>query len=208
MKAELINKYIQYVLDHNQSPKSVYLFAKAADIEEKEFYKHFSSLQMLEAAIYKQWFTDAFSECTQSEPWQSYTTREKALAVFYTFIEHAKNHRSFAVYLKKRDLIKLPKWPTYLNELRNEFKVLMIPIVNEALDTKEVEARRFIDGKYIDALWGNFLFVLHFWLNDESPGFEKTDEAIERSINLAFDLMGKSPLDAALNFGKFLFQNR
>jgi hypothetical protein len=54
----------------------------------------------------------------------------------------------------------------------------------------------------------NFLFVLTFWLNDNSKGFEKTDESIERSVNLAFDLMGKSALDAALDFGKFLFQNR
>jgi hypothetical protein len=32
--------------------------------------------------------------------------------------------------------------------------------------------------------------------------------AIEKSVNLAMDLMGKSPLDAALDFGKFLFQNK
>jgi hypothetical protein len=52
------------------------------------------------------------------------------------------------------------------------------------------------------------LFVTDFWLKDKSPGFEKTDEAIERSLNLAFDLMGKSPLDSMLEFGKFLFQNK
>jgi hypothetical protein len=45
-------------------------------------------------------------------------------------------------------------------------------------------------------------------MKDHSKAFEKTDEAIERSINLSFDMLGKSPLDSALEFGKFLFQNR
>jgi hypothetical protein len=45
-------------------------------------------------------------------------------------------------------------------------------------------------------------------MDDTSNAFEKTDAAIEKSVNLAMDLMGKSPLDAALDFGKFLFQNK
>jgi ubiquinone biosynthesis protein COQ9 len=49
---------------------------------------------------------------------------------------------------------------------------------------------------------------LKFWIDDTSNAFEKTDAAIEKSVNLAMDLMGKSPLDAALDFGKFLFQNK
>ncbi|MFN6082873.1 MAG: TetR/AcrR family transcriptional regulator, partial [Bacteroidota bacterium] len=62
--------------------------------------------------------------------------------------------------------------------------------------------------RYGEALWVNMLFVTGFWLKDQSAGFEKTDEAIERSVNLAFDLMGRSPLDSMIDFGKFLFQNR
>ena len=71
-----------------------------------------------------------------------------------------------------------------------------------------IENRKVIVSKYAEGLWVNFLFVYSFWLKDESNAFEKTDEAIERSINLAIDLMGKSALDSALDFGKFLFQNR
>jgi hypothetical protein len=206
MKAQLIEKYIQFTLEHNKAPESVYLFAKAAGIDEKEFYTHFSGLNGLEAAIYKQWFDTTLEQSKASEPWNNYSAREKVLAIYYTFIENVKNHRSFAVYLKNRDFTKLPKWPAYLSELHATFKENMRPILNEAIDTKEIEARKFIDEKYVDALWLNFLFVLTFWLNDDSQAFEKSDEAIEKSVNLAFDLMGKSALDAALDFGKFLFQ--
>lgn len=206
MKAQLIETYITQTLEHNHTPESVYLFTKAAHIEESEFYNHFSSLGALEAEIYKQWFEEAFTQSKSSEPWQGYTSREKVLAVYFTFIEVLKSHRSFAIFLKNRDVMKLPKWPSYLNALHHAFTQHINPVLIEGIDSKEIEARKFIDEKYVQAMWLNFLFVLSFWLNDESERFEKTDAAIEKSVNLAFDLMGKSALDAALDFGKFLFQ--
>jgi hypothetical protein len=208
MSSQMIKQYIEHTLLHNKAPESVYLFAKAIGMEEKEFYNHYASLGSLEADIYKIWFETAFKTCSESEPWVNYSAREKVLAVFFAFIEEVKNYRSFAVYLKNRDLVKLPKWPSYLNELHEVFMLNMKPILGEAIVSNEIQERKYLDDKYVNGLWLNFLFVLTFWLNDNSKSFEKTDESIERSVNLAFDLMGKSALDAALDFGKFLFQNR
>ena len=47
-----------------------------------------------------------------------------------------------------------------------------------------------------------------FWKEDNSPGFEKTDAAIEKSVNLAFDLIGKGAVDSAIDFAKFMYQNK
>jgi hypothetical protein len=84
----------------------------------------------------------------------------------------------------------------------------MKPILAEGMQNNEITERKFIDDKYVDGLWINFLFVLKFWIDDTSQAFEKTDVAIEKSVNLGMDLMGKGPLDAALDFGKFLFQQK
>jgi hypothetical protein len=208
MSNDLIKQYMNHTLEHNKTPESVYLFAKAVGMDEKEFYNHYSSLESLEADIYKIWFENAFSACADSAPWTDYSSREKVLAVFFAYIEEAKNYRSFAVYLKNRDLVKLPRWPKYLNELHTVFTDKMKPVLSEGISTNEIQERKYLDEKYVSGLWLNFLFVFAFWLNDNSKSFEKTDESIERSVNLAFDLMGKSALDAALDFGKFLFQNR
>jgi AcrR family transcriptional regulator len=208
MKATLIQQYITQTLEHSQTPSSVYLFAKAAGIDEQSFYVHFSGLEALEMEIYEQWFNDAYTQCAASEPWNTYSAREKVLSVFYTFIETLKPNRSFVKFLKDRDFKALPKWPSYLNKLKDVFVGKMRTIIHEGLDSKELAERKYIDDKYVDGLWVNFLFVLKFWIDDTSTGFEKTDAAIEKSVNLSMDLMGKSALDAALDFGKFLFQNR
>ena len=49
--------------------------------------------------------------------------------------------------------------------------------------------------------------MLNFWINDASAGFEKTDEAIEKGVNVTFDLFQRSPIDNLLEYGKFLAKN-
>jgi AcrR family transcriptional regulator len=208
MKAQLIQQYIHHTLEHHATPQSTYLFAKEAGLTEAEFYTHFASLEALEMDIYTRWFDETFERCASSEPWQAYSSREKVLALFYTFFEVILAHRSFVQFMDKRDAFGLPKWPGYLKTLRGTFGANIKPILAQGIESKELAERKFLDDKYVDGLWVNFLFVLKFWIKDQSTAFEKTDAAIEKSVNLGMDLMGKGPLDAALDFGKFLFQNR
>jgi len=49
---------------------------------------------------------------------------------------------------------------------------------------------------------------MKFWMDDDSAGFEKTDMAIEKSVNTIFDVFDNTPLDAVLDFGKFLWKER
>ena len=208
MKDSLILKYITHTLEHNKTPENVYQFAKSAGITEAEFYTCFAGLEVLEMHIYKKWFETAYAKCAESDPWNSYTAREKVLSVFYTFIEELKGNRTFVKFLKERDFKALPKWPAYLNKLKDSFVGKMKPIIIEGIENKEIAERKYIDEKYVDGLWINFLFTLKFWIEDTSDNFEKTDAAIEKSVNLSLDIMGKGALDSALDFGKFLFQNR
>lgn len=208
MKTKLIQAYIQYTLDQNSTPQSVYLFAKHLDMLEQDFYSYFASLESLESHIYQTWFEATMQQCSQSEPWNTYSAREKVLSVFYTFMENLKSNRSFVQFLKQRDWKPSLQWPAYLKGLHQSFLTHIQPILSEGIAANEIEERKFIDSKYAEGLWLNFLFVLKFWIDDTSNAFEKTDAAIEKSVNLAMDLMGKSPLDAALDFGKFLFQNK
>ena len=80
-------------------------------------------------------------------------------------------------------------------------------IIKEGIETGELSDRRFFSKKYKDALWVQFGFVLHFWINDNSTGFEKTDEAIEKGVNVTFDLFQRSPIDNLFEYGRFLVKN-
>ncbi len=198
--------YIDYVLTEGTQPKSVYIFAKKHKLTEAEFYNHFGSFDSLEQNIWADFAKTTITEIQGQDVWPGYTAREKGLSFFYSFFELLKGSRSFAVYSVKQ----LPKGfttPRVFQGLKEEFENFSNSILNEGLDSGELSDRKFISKRYKDALWIQFVFVLNFWIHDDSAGFEKTDEAIEKGLNVTFDLFQRSPIDNLFEYGKFLAKN-
>lgn len=83
----------------------------------------------------------------------------------------------------------------------------------DTLDLKKMELpieqlEELQDRGVAEAIWGQFLLILKYWMEDDSPGFEKTDLFIEKSTKVGFDLMNVSQLESVIDFGKFLFKNK
>jgi AcrR family transcriptional regulator len=205
-KEKLQSAYIQHVLLHGQEPKTVYVFAKENDMQEEEFYKYFGSFEGIEQAVWRDLMTTVISEVKAQAIWPEYSSREKVLSLFYSFFEMLKRKRSYAVFSLK----KAPKSmgaPKVLDGLKEEFERFTGEVLQEGIESGELLDRPFFSKRYKDALWVQFGFVLSFWQKDTSAGFEKTDEAIEKGLNVTFDLFQRSPLDGILEYGKFLAKN-
>ena len=50
---KIVSMYMNYSLENNDKPKSVYLFSKENDFSEAEFYKFFGTLESIEKEIFK-----------------------------------------------------------------------------------------------------------------------------------------------------------
>lgn len=205
-RERLKEAYINYVLLNGAQPKSVFVFAKENDLAEEEFYRYFATFESIERVVWKDLFLTAVTEVKAQEVWLQYSSREKALSLFYSFFELLKSNRSFVAYSFKA-APKVVGSPDVLRELKGEFEKFSAEILLEGIESGELMDRAFISKRYKDALWVQFGFVLNFWLKDSSAGFEKTDEAIEKGLNVTFDLFQRSPLDNLFEYGKFLAKN-
>ncbi|WP_234733869.1 TetR/AcrR family transcriptional regulator [Tellurirhabdus bombi] len=222
-KLEKIRKaYTEYVLEHGTPPPSVYQFAKKQKITEGEFYEHYPSFEAIEADIWLAAFTQARQTVEGDDVYQTYSVREKLLAFYYTWIEVLKGQRSFFVfsYGRIRETSAQRGSPlagrlgqrwmasSVWKPFKEAFYDFSRDLLAEGRESKEVEPRPFLSNRYADGLWTQTLLLLDFWINDVSKGFEKTDTAIEKSVNTAFDLIGRSPLDSLFDLAKFMYQNR
>ncbi len=148
--------------------------------------------------------------------------REKLLAFYYTWIEVLKNNRSYVAFRAQHMGLGNAGRPDRQRPgarmgrmnvgVLSRFKEGFIDFANELLmegrETEEVVDRPFISRNYDEGLWQQVLFVLNFWVTDDSHNFERTDVAIEKAVNLSFDLFGRSALDSAVDFARFLYQRR
>ncbi|NHE58261.1 TetR/AcrR family transcriptional regulator [Cyclobacterium plantarum] len=207
-KYKIIEGYINHILETGSEPVSVFKFAKDLKMQEAAFYEHFTNFGAIKKAVWEMIFDRTLTDLEGQEVYKSYSAREKLLGFFFTWIEELKKRRSYLLAVYGENLMKDKKFPAELKGFKSEFKTFVNEIIMEGKETDEIAERPYITDRYDEALWLQVMFVFKFWLKDDSPAFEKTDAAIEKSVNLAFDLMGKSALDSFVDFSKFLFQSR
>lgn len=205
---EIVEKYVDYVLTKGSDPHSVYAFVKELGIGEDEFYAHFSSFDSLKQSIWLHMINDTLEVLEKDKVYQEYNTRERLLAFYYTLFERMLKNRSYVAYTFRANPKSFESNPAQLKKFRSAYMEYIQNLLNEGIEQDEIVKRPVISDRYKDGLWVQMLFLIQFWLKDDSEGFEKTDAAIEKSVSLAFDLMGNGPLEKMIDFAKFLYQNR
>lgn len=204
---EIIQAYEQYWLEHGHRPPSVYAFAKHIGIAEPEFYAHYGSFSALEKDFWKQSFEDTIQQLRQDETYQRYSAREKLLAFYYLWIQQLRQHRSY-IWLQKNRLFLPSPQGSQLESLRHAFLDYVQELIQAGMENKEIKKRTLLSDRYKFGFWAQLLFVLKYWIHDESKEFELTDAAIEKAVNLSFDLIGSHTLDQIVDFGKFLLMKK
>ncbi|WP_340199278.1 TetR family transcriptional regulator C-terminal domain-containing protein [Ascidiimonas sp. W6] len=203
--SKIMEAYMQFVLEHEKEPKSVYKLCKEIGIEEAQFYKFFGSIDALKKFIWKHFYSQTLHVIEKDKNYEQYANREKMLAFFFTFFENLTLNRSYILYVlhsHKNMLKNLDQ----LKGLRVHIKEYATELIDERNADKAFKITQRSPQIFSEGAWLQFLFLLKFWMEDTSSGFEKTDIAIEKSVNTIFDVFDNTPLDSILDFGKFLWK--
>ena len=205
-KDKIAQAYRQSLLTEGKQPSSVFTFCQSIGIAEDEFYMQYGSFEAIDKAIWKAYLQSVAGRLMNDSNYHSFSVREKILAFYFTLAEVLRADRSFVLYSLK-DCKNPASPPAFLKAFKTDFTAWINPVLNDGKQSGEIAQRPILDTRYASLFWLHLVFVLQFWAKDDSPGFEQTDVAIEKSVNLAFDLVGKGILDNALDFGKFLYQS-
>jgi hypothetical protein len=206
-KDNLINWYMEFVLENNHQPKSVFSFAKENNFEEADFYKFYGSFETIEETIFSDFFHHTIKVLNKSEDYESYDKRNKLLSFYFTFFEILTANRSYVVYAlesAKKDLKKLKS----LKSLRTAYIKYIEDLNIDRIELKQETLEKVQNTSIKESSWIQLVITMKFWLDDVSPSFEKTDIFIEKSINAGFDIMDIKPLKSIIDFGKFILKEK
>ena len=204
---KIVSMYMNYRLENNDKPKSVYQFAKTNGFEETEFYSFFGTIESVEKEIFKMFLEKTVELVQKDSNYESYDMKSKMLSFYFTFFEMLSANRSYVVMSLKEHQNQL-KNLMQLSSLRSEFKNYITEIISDETRTLHEKFQNFQEKAIQETSWIQFLLTLKFWLDDESPAFEKTDIYIEKSVKATFELMNIAPLDSLIDFGKFIFKEK
>lgn len=206
-QSDIISSYMDYVLTHNQQPKSIYVFAKDNNFEEQHFYNFFTSFDTLEKSIFKVFFDNAVEVLEKSEDYSSFDSRNKLLSFYFTFFEILTANRSYVAYALQDHKTSLKTLRT-LAPLKQRFTNYIEHLNIKTIDLKQEQLTKLQQRSLKESAWLQLLVTLKFWLDDTSSSFEKTDVFIEKSVRASFDLIDTTPLKSLIDFGKFLYKEK
>lgn len=206
-KDKLITMYMDFVLENNKTPESVYNFAKANHFDESQFYRFFGSFEALDSAVYESFFNNTTKTLKKSKEYKNYDAMNQLLSFYFTFFGNLTANRSYVSKSLQAEMTGLSKMKK-LKPLRKKF----LDFVDELdlggfnLDNKQLDDIK--DRVVNESYWIQMLATLKFWIDDDSADFEKTDLFIEKSIAASFELANTKPLKSVIDFGKFLFKEK
>ena len=201
----IINEYMEYVLEHDRQPKSVYAFAKENNFDERKFYEYFGSFEAVEMKIFSVFFNNTLKVLAENEDYQSYDARNKLLSFYFTFFENLTANRSYVVYTLNKHKDNLKTWKA-LSALKSVFGKYVDGLDIETLDLREENLNKAQKATIRNSAWLQLLITMKFWMDDSSASFEKTDIFIEKSVNASFELINIKPIQSLVDLGKFILK--
>jgi hypothetical protein len=202
---KIIGFYMNDVLENNHNTKNVYVFCKNNHIEEADFYSFYGSLDAVKESIWVKFFENAVTTIEKDENYFSYTDKNKLLTLYFTMFEILTLNRSYVVFSLEENKEGM-KNLNQLKQLRNRFKDFALDIMQTSTSENDNKVSKVTQPIFSEGVWIQFLFILKFWLDDRSKGFEKTDIIIEKSVNTVVDLLDTKPLESLFDLGKFLWK--
>ena len=206
-KNDIITYYMDYVLEHDHNPKTVFAFSKMNNFEEALFYMHFSSFQAIEKGIFEAFFENSINALNESEDYKIFDARNNLLSFYYTYFENLTANRSYVKHVLDKYQGDL-KGLKVLSGLKQHFTAYINTLEIQMLDIKQEQLEKIQERALKESAWFQLLLTMKFWLDDTSSSFEKTDIFIEKSVNTTFDVIDIAPLKSVLDLGKFLFKEK
>ena len=206
-KEKIFDEYSKLALEENGQLKSVYLFCKKTNIKETEFYEHFGSLNHVKDEIFSQFYKNTYELISNSKEFSTQSPKEKLLSFYFTFFEVLTLNRSY-VLIELGEVGSNIQKLSILRGLKSLFKDFTTNLIEQGNALKKSNFAKHPSKIFSEGAWIQLLFLVRFWIEDRSPGFEKTDIAIEKSVRSVFDLFDNTPLDSIIDFGKFLWEEK
>lgn len=202
---QIISLYMNDVLEENRNIKNVYIFCKKNNIEESDFYSFFGSIDNIKESVWIKFLENAISTIDKDKNYQTYPNKNKLLTLYFTLFEILTLNRSYVIFSLEENIIGSENLKDF-KLFRKDFKAFVNQIIEENTSETNDRISNITKPIFSEGAFAQFLFILKYWMDDNSKSFEKTDILIEKSVNTVVDLLDTKPLESLFDLGKFLLK--
>lgn len=204
IRDRILENYAAHLREHGGPPPTVFQFCQRLGIGEREFFSQFGSFDAVESAFWRRAVSAVAAAVEQGPEWPGFGARQRVLAFLFAFTEESLAWRS--LLLARVGGCSARAWPRHLRGMEDGYRDFLRSVLEHGRVSGEIPDRGPVNRAYEPALALHFRAVVDFHLRDSSEEFQRTDAFIEKSTNLAFDLLGRQAADSAVELARFFLQ--
>ncbi len=207
---DIMSRYMSYV-GNPSADVSLDDFFQSSDIVSALFYSHFEDQEQLEREIWTYFMKDSIQTVEGDINPEMLSVENKLLGLFFTFFQNVSlNQEYFKRHLALRKNI-VDKSKLYAG-MKDVFHAYLLSIYQPSCQVPPLGAKESIETimqqGFVYTYWAELVLLIEFWLRDESPEFQKTDVAIEKSLKATHEVRTIQPLRSVIDLGLFLWKER
>lgn len=207
-KEDIIELFMEYVCVHGLDI-SIDDFCKVKKVNPDQFIEHLGTIEEAEKIVWEELMIAAIRTVNADPHYATFSKRDRLLSLYYTFFENCSLNEPFLEvsiehHGKLNAISVLKKLKLHFTEyIQGIHEQPIIPLGNY-----EDKINQISNTAVSEAYYAQLLFLIDFWINDDSNEHEKTDIAIEKTVKASMDLVDYTPIKSVLDFGKFMWKER
>ncbi|MFT5884209.1 MAG: hypothetical protein ACI9IP_000664 [Arcticibacterium sp.] len=202
---DIIDKYMEGIESTGIVPTSIDEFCIENGIEEEDFHREFDSFKAIDTTIFLLFYIQTNQLLKKSGNFSAAEPKEKLLTFYFTFFEVLAANRPYVLVAFPTEINQINRLDI-LADLRKEFLAFAGDVFSSKINSEIPQLEKIKAKTYEEGTWAQLLFILNFWIRDNSEGNEKTDILIEKSLKATFDLVDITALKSIMDLGKFLYK--
>jgi AcrR family transcriptional regulator len=206
IRRALIQAAVELCVEKGLADTSIREVAARANVAPATAYKYFPDRDQLIRAFFECRFADAAKSLEELPNFETYTFKEQLHAFLDALLEAYLPDREF-VAIAVRSLVDAPLQSIgAMQPARLQLVSVADTMLNRAIVSGEIDSplhRKLL----INAFWDYTTLVVLYWLNDDSEGFAKSTEFIDKSLDLYVSLIQSGIVDKAARLLMFLFKS-
>lgn len=207
---EIISQYMELILSSGDI-MNIDELCKKLDISKGNFLDYFDTIWDLERVIWDKLLKQSIHTIKSDEQYADFSVKEKLLSLMYTFFENLTLNRGYVLHnlrthgsIKSRKKLFRKMKKTYIKFIEEIFLSNSLGFNYKLIDVAKTLRKKGLS----ESLWLQLTLLITFWRKDTSDNLDKTDEAIEKSVQVIMDILDTSRLKNFMDFGRFLWNEK
>lgn len=204
-RRKLIVAAVDVITEKGFKAATMRQIARVGGVSDATIYNYFPSKEKILVAYFEEGQFDAINILKEIEDFHTYSLQEQLQTLIETRLEQFLPDREFIAIAMERAFQTPISSRSEMADGRAIFTACVKDMIDAAMEAGEIPEQPY-QGLIPELITDFYIGIICYWLKDDSDGFTRTTQLLDKSLDLIASLLHSGVIAKALDITSFLFR--